>query len=205
MKKITLIAIFTLALGQYVWAQDSEQRRGIGARSGNNDDETRKSLRGSGNSSGGEEVRKELAGKCLGSQEGRAECGRPSQGGEENSQKRGNGEQGGEKKKRPSGHPDLREIIEKELQLTEEQNSRLSGVRAAWHKAEREIKGEKEISELNEVAKEKLLNAWNKFETARAKILSEEQLAQLKKGGFGEQGGRDLKGRPERRNTREIK
>ena len=31
------------------------------------------------------------------------------------------------------------------------------------------------------------------------------KLAQLKKGGLGEQGGRDSKGRPERRNTREIK
>ena len=192
MKNIALTVIFTLALAQIAWAQasgqrkpnsptDRERRSGIGAnlsQDGGNE-KNRKALRGGRNSSSGEDTREKLTKEQLGGQKGRPEAGRPGDDGEEQPKKGDNDEQGSKKKKHHH-HSDLREIIKKELGLTEEQMERLRVIHTAWHKAVKEIKGKKKFSELSEGAKDRLLNAWRKFRTARAEILSEDQLLQLK-------------------------
>ena len=113
MKNIAIITVFTLLLAQIALAQDttrrkpqdSKQRRGIDAKSGKSggdeNEKTRKALRGSGKSSeGGEEARKKLTSNCISCQKGRPEAGRPNPDGEESAKKGGNNEQRGEKKRR---------------------------------------------------------------------------------------------------------
>ena len=148
MKNIAIIAIFTLLLGQFGWAQDSKTTEG------------RRSLRKSGKS-GSVDPGESGAQPKVGSSSGRSESGRP------------------EPSAGKKGRVDLYQIIKKELKLTEEQEKRLRKIRTEYHHAVKTIKGGKEFSELTAGQKEKLSKAWIKFKTARAKILSKKQLAQL--------------------------
>ena len=223
MKNIILLVIFTLVSGQLAFGQSSDNRRsdsptdrgkrsGIGAnseskgssqRQGGKNEDARRSIRGS--SGNEQEVEKNIKKKQLGEQEGRAECGRPpNRDGEKSEKTGGNGQ---DVNFDPRERPNLGEIIMRELELTDEQEERLRKVRHAWHKAVKEITGGKKFSDLSKGQKEKLANAWKKFQTARAKLLSKEQLAKLHKilkkhqeivaerreQGGREQGGRDLR------------
>jgi len=204
MKNIVLLVIFTLVSGQVAFGQSSDNRRsdsptdrskrsGIGAnskskgssqRQGGKSEDARRSIRGAS----GQEIDKNIKKNQLGEQQGRAECGRPPN---------KDGGSSGEDARRPN----LRAIIKRELELTDEQEERLHKIRKAWHKAVKEITGGKKIFDLSKGQKEKLANAWDKFQTVRAKLLSKEQLAKLNKilkkhreivAENREQGGREL-------------
>jgi len=164
MRNILLIVLISFVSGQAAWADGDDKK------------DTRKALRGT-NREGGEEVRKKLEELGLGDDKGRPESGRPGRDDGEEEPKRGD-----EKihNKKHHHHPELREIIEKELKLTEEQMKKLHKIHSALHKRVEAITGGKEFSDLSKDQKEKLQEAWHKFRSARAEILSEEQLAKLK-------------------------
>ena len=186
MKNITLIAILVIFVSQMTYGQrgpssptDRDKRPGIGGKFSENavDKKTREALRGAGGSSGGEEARKKLEENGLGHDEGRPDSGRPDlDDGEENPREGG----GKASRKKHHHHPKLREIIKKELELTEAQMEKLRKIHNAWHERVKDITGGKKFSDLSKDQKKKLAEAWNKFRSARAKILSEEQLAKLK-------------------------
>ena len=176
MKNIILITIMTLVLGQAAWAQktdkptDHGKREGIGGRTNGSNEKNRKAIRGSS----GSEVSEKIKSSRLSNEKGRCDAGRPEHGGGDDSKKGGTDE-----KKRPN----LREIIKKELQLTEEQMKKLHAIHSKWHEAVKEIKGDKKFivfKDLGQEAKNKLLAAWRRLDNARREILTDEQQKKLR-------------------------
>jgi len=166
----------TFVLGQAAWAQktdkptDHGKREGIGGRTNGSNEKNRKAIRGSS----GSEVSEKIKSSRLSNEKGRCDAGRPEHGGGDDSKKGGTDE-----KKRPN----LREIIKKELQLTEEQMKKLHAIHSKWHEAVKEIKGDKKFivfKDLGQEAKNKLLAAWRRLDNARREILTDEQQKKLK-------------------------